>query len=92
MDKISAYANDAINFKELSTVFEIFLAPLPSMVSHGDEMRVVEDAGDYFRPSHHFGCTELYLPDRETVSAEINGNNVSLLLDARRLMILRTEK
>ena len=77
MDKISAYAHDAINFERLSTVFEIFPAPLPSMVPHGDEMRVVEDAGDYFRASHHFGCTELYLPDRETVCAEINGNNVS---------------
>lgn len=77
MDRIDDKINAGIEFDYVTSVFEIFPSPLPNQINRDGDMQDIEDATDLFRTSMHLGFDELYLPDREVVTAKSGGDDVS---------------
>ncbi len=74
---IKDHIANGVEFNYLTSVFEIFPSPLPLHIDRDGDIQDIGDATDLFRTSMHLGFDELYLPDREVVTAKTSGNDVS---------------
>ena len=77
MERMRDHIANGIDFNYITSVFEIFPSPLPLHIDREGDTFEIEDATDLFRTSMHLGFDELYLPDREVVTAKSGGNDVS---------------